>query len=113
MHPKRGYEVDKGTGLRQLHKITKKGGTMCNKFNIYIICGKFKERICAYVRPQICYIPKEEAYSTIASLVDIFASFVIGTHEVRDMAVFDVPGKYLNADMSKEKIIILKLRVDL
>ena len=36
-------------------------------------------------------------------------SLIIDSHKVRDVAIFDVPGAYLNADMIKEKFIILKI----
>ena len=37
------------------------------------------------------------------------ASMLIDAHEKRAVAIFDVPGAYLNADMPDEKFVILKL----
>ena len=39
----------------------------------------------------------------------IFTSFIIDAHEGRDVAIFGVPGAYLNADTSVENVIILKM----
>ena len=38
---------------------------------------------------------------------DQFTILIIDTNKVRDMDIFDVPGAYFNADMTKDKCIIL------
>ena len=39
----------------------------------------------------------------------IFTIIIIDTHGGRDVVIFGVPGEYHNADMTKEKSIILKI----
>ena len=93
-------------------RIHKEGSTARNKFDKIKMCGKLKVRTFAYGRPQKCYIPKEEASSPTIYLGSLFTSLVINLHEGRYLAVFDVPGAYLKADITEEKPIILKLKVN-
>ena len=71
--------------------------------------GKIKGRTCADGRPQICYITKEDASSPTISMEDFFNSLTINAHEGRDVAISDVPGAYLNADMPEDKFILLNI----
>jgi hypothetical protein len=71
--------------------------------------GDIKGRTCADGRPQRNYIPREEATSPTVSMEGLMASLVIDAHERRAVAIFDVPGAYLNADMPKDKFVLLKL----
>ena len=38
-----------------------------------------------------------------------FTSLIIDAHEGIDVAIFDVAGAYLNADMPEDKLILLKI----
>ena len=58
-----------------------------------------KGRVCADVRPQRCYITKEDASSPTISLESLFASLIINAHEGIDVVIFYVPRANLNADM--------------
>jgi KUP system potassium uptake protein len=72
-------------------------------------CGKIKGRTVADGRPQRDYIPREEATSPTVSTESLMASLVIDAFEGRDVAIFDIPGAYLNADMPDDKFVLLKL----
>ena len=72
-------------------------------------CGRLKGRACADGSKQRAYIPREEATSPTVSMEALTASLVIDAHEKRAVAIFDVPGAYLNADMPEDKFVILKL----
>jgi hypothetical protein len=72
-------------------------------------CGRIKGRTCADGRPQRAYVPREEATSPTVSMEALMATLVIDAKEQRDVAIFDVPGAYLHADMPKEKFVLLKL----
>ena len=41
---------------------------------------------------------------------DIYFTLIVDAHEERNVATFDVPGSFLNADMPKDKRILMKLR---
>jgi hypothetical protein len=72
-------------------------------------CGRVKGRTCADGSKQKAYIPPEEATSPTVSMEALTTSLVIDAHEKRAVAIFDVPGAYLNADMPEDKFVILKL----
>jgi hypothetical protein len=72
-------------------------------------CGRVKGRTCADGSKQKAYIPREEATPPTVSMEALTASLVIDAHEKRAVAIFDVPGAYLNADMPDNKFVILKL----
>ena len=74
--------------------------------------GKLKGRTCANVRPQRCYITKEDASSPTIYLEYSFTSLIVTVHEGRDVVIFDVPREYLNADMPEDKFILLKVEVE-
>ena len=46
------------------------------------------------------------------SLEALFTNIVIHKYEVKDVETFGVPGAYLHAEISKDKRVILKLKVD-
>ena len=74
--------------------------------------GKVKGRTCADGSSQRKYVPREEASSPTISLESIMAILLINAYEERDVAIFDVPGAYLHADVPKEKFVILKIEGD-
>ena len=61
--------------------------------------GKLKGRTCADGQHQICYTTKEDVYSPTIYLEDFFTNLIINAHEGIKVAIFDVPGAYLHADM--------------
>ena len=72
-------------------------------------CGRIKGRTCADGRPQRAYVPREEATSPTVSIEALMATLVIDTKEKHNVAIFDVPGAYLHADIPKTKFVLLKL----
>ena len=52
-------------------------------------------------RPKRCYIPKEGALSPAISFDSLFVSLIIDTQEGRDVAMFDVPGVFVNTDTTR------------
>jgi hypothetical protein len=52
-------------------------------------------------------VPREEAKSPTIALESLMALLLINAHKERDVAIFDEPGAYLQADL--EKFAILKL----
>ena len=63
-------------------------------------CGKIKGRGCADGRKQREYLSKEETSSPTVSTEAVFLSCVIDADEGRDVAIVDVPGAFLHADMN-------------
>ena len=52
---------------------------------------------------------KEEAAAPTFSMEELLAKLMIDSFEEREMAIFDVPGAYLNSDMPGGKFVLLKL----
>ena len=90
-------QEQKKKALRAINLITEKR------------CGKIKGRAVADGRTQRAYIPREEATSPTVSTESLMVSLVIDAFEKRDVAIFDVPGAYLNAYMPDDKFVLLKL----
>ena len=61
--------------------------------------GKIKARGCADGRPQRAYIPQEDARAPIVSTEAVFMTAVIDAMENRTVAVVDIPGAFMQADM--------------
>ena len=72
-------------------------------------CGKIKGRTCADGRPQRAYTQREDASSPTIFLESLMASLLIDAHEERDVAIFDVPGAYLHAELPPDKFVLLKI----
>jgi hypothetical protein len=62
-------------------------------------CGKIKARGCADGRKQRLYITKEDAASPTVSNESVFITAVIDAMEDREVAVADLPGAFMQADM--------------
>ena len=75
-------------------------------------CGKVKGRTCADGSVQRNYVPREEASSPTLSNEALMCLLLINSFEGRDIAVFDVPGAYLHADIPESKFVILKIEDD-
>ena len=61
--------------------------------------GKIKARGCADGRPQRAYIPQEDARAPTVSTEAVFMTAVIDAMENRMVAVVDIPGAFMQADM--------------
>ena len=67
-------------------------------------CGKLKGRTCADGSKQKRYLKHGETISSpTVSLEAIVGTLLIDANEKRDVAIFDVPGAYLQAEMPREK----------
>ena len=68
-------------------------------------CGTLRARAQTEERKQREYITKEEVASPTIQTTSLMLSFLIHTEEKGDVAIVDVIGAYLMADM-KDKIIV-------
>jgi len=74
-------------------------------------CGKIKGRTCADGSKQKRFLKHGESISSpTVSLEAIVGTLLIDVHKDRDVAIFDVPGAYLQAEMPKEKKLLMKFR---
>ena len=64
-------------------------------------CGKIKGRGCADGRKQRAYITKEDSTAPTVSTEAVFLTTVIDALENRDVAVLDVPGAFMQADIDE------------
>ena len=59
-------------------------------------CGNIKGRTCANGRKKLkCLKPDESVYSPTCPTEALMATLVINAMEQRDVAIFDVPGDFL------------------
>ena len=63
--------------------------------------GKVKGRGCAYGCKQRAYIPREEATSPTAATMSVMLTAVIDALDDREVAIVDVPGAFMQADMDE------------
>ena len=70
--------------------------------------GDIKGRTCVSGKQQVRYIKKNETSYPIVALESLFITLFIDAHENRDVAVFDVPGAYLNAYMPDDNFLLIK-----
>ena len=74
-------------------------------------CGKVKFRSCANGSEQWKYLTEDENISSpTLQLESLFISLMIDVYEQRDVAIFDIPGAYLHAEMPKDKVVLMKFR---
>ena len=71
-------------------------------------CGTVKGRGCADGRKQRTYMSKEDTSSPTVAIESVYLSCVIDADEERDVAIVDVPGAFLHADMNE----IVYMRID-
>jgi hypothetical protein len=64
-------------------------------------CGRVKGRGCADGRTQRAYISREDATSPTVSTEAVFLTAVIDAFERRDVAIIDLPGAFMQADMDE------------
>ena len=67
--------------------------------------GKIKARGCADGRPQRAYIPQEDARAPTVSTEAVFMTAVIDAMENRMVAVVDIPGAFMQADMDPGSMV--------
>ena len=70
-------------------------------------CGKIKARGCADGRKQRLYTKKEDASSPTASIEAVMITCAIDAKENRDVAIVDIPGAFMQADM--DEIVHMRL----
>ena len=68
-------------------------------------CGKIKARGCADGHKQCGKIPPEDTTSPTVSTEVVFLTAMIDTLKDRDVAVIDIPGAFMQANMDDEVII--------
>ncbi|GFH56607.1 hypothetical protein CTEN210_13083 [Chaetoceros tenuissimus] len=71
--------------------------------------GKIKGRTCADGSKHRKFVPREDASSATLAVESLMALLVVFAHEKRDVAVFNVPGAYLHADLPPDKFVLLKI----
>ena len=73
--------------------------------------GRVKGRSCANGSKQRSYLTEYESVaSPTVSLEGMMASLLIGAYERREHISYDVPGAFLQADMSEDKLVLLKFK---
>jgi hypothetical protein len=70
--------------------------------------GKIKGRACINGAPQQAYISKEEAASPTVSTESTFITASIATHEHRKVRCYDIPSAFVNTDVDKDVLMVLK-----
>ena len=70
-------------------------------------CGRIKGRGCADGRKQRAYTDKADASAPTVSIESVLLSSVIDAKEGRDIAIIDIPGAFMQADM--EDMVHMKL----
>jgi hypothetical protein len=70
--------------------------------------GDVKGRACVNGAPQRAYIPREEAASPTVSTESTFITASIAAHEKWFVRCYDVPSAFVNTDVDKEVIMVLK-----
>ena len=71
--------------------------------------GKVKGQKCSDGITQRGYILREDASSPTLSLEALLSIFLVDAYKGHDVAIFDVRGAYLNANISNEKYVSIKL----
>ena len=75
--------------------------------------GKVKGRTCANGSKQRQFLKEGETVASPAvSMEGIFLTFLIAAYEGRKVVSFDIPGAFLQAEMSDDKLVLLKFRDD-
>ena len=104
LHDKSVFEgIDATTLTREQRKLALRAINLIKEKR----SGKIKGRTCANGRPQRKLYTKEETASPTVATDSLLLSLVIDAKEGRDVAVADVEGAYLHADM--DDYTLLKL----
>jgi hypothetical protein len=70
--------------------------------------GAIKGRACINGAPQREYILKEEAASPTVSMESTFTTAAIAANKKRKVRCYDVPSTFVNTDMDKDVLMVLK-----
>ncbi len=70
--------------------------------------GKIKGRACINGAPQKAYIPKEEAALPTVSTESTFITASIVVHKHRKVRCYDIPSAFVNTDVYKDVLMVLK-----
>ena len=71
--------------------------------------GKVKGRTCANGSKQRQYLKEgDTVVSPAVSMEGIFLTFLIAPYEGRKVVLFDIPGAFLQAEMSEDKLLLLE-----
>ncbi len=70
--------------------------------------GDVKGRACVNGAPQCAYIPREEAASPTVLTESTFITASIAAHEKPFVQCYNVPSAFVNTDVDKEVIMVLK-----
>eukprot|EP00957_Ditylum_brightwellii_P088007 6703136-Ditylum_brightwellii.AAC.1 len=69
--------------------------------------GKIKGRTCANGSEQWKYLKEDESVaSPMVAVESLFTSLIIDAMEDRDIAVFDIPGEFLQPEVPENKMIL-------
>ena len=75
--------------------------------------GSIKGRTCADGSRQKQYLkPDESVYSPTVSPEALIATLIVDAKEERDVAIYDIPGAYLQTELPDDTVIHMKLRGD-
>ena len=69
---------------------------------------KIKGRACINGAPQRAYIPKEEAALPTVSTESRFITASVAAHEHRKVRCYDIPSAFINMDVDKDVLMVLK-----
>jgi hypothetical protein len=70
--------------------------------------GDIKGQVCINGAPQRAYIPKEDAALLTVSTESTFITTMIVGKERRKVQCYDVPSAFVNTDVKKDVIMVLK-----
>jgi hypothetical protein len=70
--------------------------------------GQIKGRACINGASQRAYIPKEEAASPTISTESMFIMTAIAASKRRKVCCYDVPSAFVNMDVDKDVLMVLK-----
>lgn len=75
--------------------------------------GKIKGRTCANGSEQKKFLKEDESVaSPTCSVESLMSTLIIDAYEGRDIAIYDVPGAFLQSDIPKNKKILMIIRGD-
>ena len=73
--------------------------------------GRVKGRTCANGSKKRQYLKEYESVaSPTVGLESLITTLLIGVYEGRNFISFDVPGAFLQAEISDDKLVLLKLK---
>ena len=99
--------------IRGVHKTSLTSNQLANALGYLMFLkrkrnGKIKGRGCADGRKQRLYIPREDAASPTVTTEAVFLTAIIDALEHREVAVVDIPGAFMQADMDPD----VHMRID-